>query len=208
MGTMRSLRLASCCVALVGAVAGCGSPDTDSVGFPPAAASDAASELQPFPTPSPGATTYITTTPIPWPPTPDPPGPSELSPTCPTEVPEGGFIDPDEPIRMQTDYFLHLETVEDFVVMPEVVVVGEVVAERRGVPRVWPNCSLETARLLTVSVQSVLAGPPPSGELTLTTYGWREEFGVERTMVEDFGIRLEVGDRAVMALNPRTGTDE
>jgi hypothetical protein len=115
-----------------------------------------------------------------------------------------GIIDPDEPIVNVGYYDEQLTSVDEFVSLPDAVVLGCVSEERRGEPYEVSGL-IETPRLLTVEVHSVIAGElSEDATLTLVAPGWAEIYEVEREVWEGGAIRPELGDWLVLALDEET----
>jgi hypothetical protein len=116
-----------------------------------------------------------------------------------------GVVDPNVPLVTHGCYDDQLSSVDEFVSKPDAVVVACVAEDRRGEPRDVDGL-IETARLLTVEVHSVVAGDVSEGEaLTVAVPGWGEIYGVEREVLEAEAIRAELGDRMVLALKAEDG---
>lgn len=118
----------------------------------------------------------------------------------PDSPPPAGIIDPDRPIVVQEEFSELFGSVADFVTMPDVVVVGTVFSEARGKPS--ETSVVTTPRLLSVQVEDVVAGERElvGREVVVRTHGWLTAYGVERTVLAAGEHRLEIGDRAIMAL--------
>jgi len=96
------------------------------------------------------------------------------------------------------DYLTYFETPSDILRQSDEVVIGTVEGERRGSTYGPPDGRVQN-RILRVSVERVLKGSP-SDSVDLGTWGWSKYNGKERPFSPADEVRLEVGDRALLAL--------
>ncbi|CAN5889299.1 hypothetical protein BH23ACT8_BH23ACT8_06380 [soil metagenome] len=86
-----------------------------------------------------------------------------------------------------------LTSVDEFVSLPDAVVLG-CVSEERGSEPYEVSGLIQTSRLLTVEVHSVIAGElSEDATLTLVAPGWAEIYKVEREVWDGGAIRPELG---------------
>lgn len=96
-------------------------------------------------------------------------------------------------------YYTGFETVNEVATKSDEVIIGKVVAERRG-PVSVDQDAVEQGRILEVEVEKTIKGSP--GEtVDVSVFGWAVmSDGQEHEIVVPGGIRLEVGDRVLIAL--------
>lgn len=113
--------------------------------------------------------------------------PAESSPTPPaTSV-------------VSAKYVTVFQSVEDFVELPDHVAVVTVVAEDARTGRKSEEATI-VERELTLDVEEALSGPLP-GQIKILDFGSVETPQGRMDQVAEDGIRLEVGDRAVVAIS-------
>lgn len=91
------------------------------------------------------------------------------------------------------------QTVEDFVELPDHVAVVTVSAEEAKEGRKSEEATV-SERELTLDVEEALSGPLP-GQIKILDFGSVETPSGRMDQIAEDGIRLEVGDRAVVAIS-------
>ncbi|CAN5240264.1 hypothetical protein BH20ACT8_BH20ACT8_04870 [soil metagenome] len=117
----------------------------------------------------------------------------------------GRRLDAERPRPPRVGYYdEQLTSVDEFVSLPDAVVLGCVSEERRGEPYEVSGL-IQTLRLLTVEVHSVIAGElSEDATLTLVAPGWAEIYEVEREVWEGRRHSARAGDWLVLALDEET----
>lgn len=119
---------------------------------------------------------------------------SAKSPSVQTELrPSSG-----PPAVVGFKYVTYFHRVADIVGKADMVVLATVAAEERS-GKQRESDVVRSERRLTLRVEEVLAGQAPNTPM-VTDLGWMRTAEGERPLVAEDGIRLEVGDRAVVAL--------
>lgn len=102
------------------------------------------------------------------------------------------------PVVVHADYGVFFQTPSEIFRLSDEVVIGTVEGERRG-ETYGPSDAPRQNRILEVSVERSLKGSS-SSPVEVATYGWTKINGEERVLVTSDGVRLKVGDRAMLAL--------
>lgn len=102
------------------------------------------------------------------------------------------------PVVVHADYGVFFQTPSEISRLSDEVLIGTVEGERRG-ETYGPSDAPRQNRILEVSVERSLKGSS-SSPVEVVTYGWTKINGEERVLVTSDGVRLKVGDRAMLAL--------